>query len=189
MESNKIYIRNMVCPRCVMAVRTELARLGIEPVSVELGEVTLKEALSVELRDELSAGLDRLGFGIIDDRRSRTIEQVRTAIIELVHRDDGDLRVNLSDYIARRTGGDYHYISALFSEATGTTVEKYFIAQKIERVKELLVYDELTLSEIAYKLNYSSPAHLSAQFKKMTGLAPSHYKNIGSLKRKPLDEV
>lgn len=179
----------MVCNRCIMVVKSELEKLRISPVSIILGEVTLSGGLSPQQKDALSKKLEGLGFALIDDRRARLIEQIKNAIIELVHYNNNDLKVNLSDYISDKLHHDYNYISNLFSEIEDTTIEKYFIAQKIERVKELLVYDELTLNEIAFKLNYSSVAHLSSQFKKVTGLTPSHFKQIKTTKRKPLDEV
>ena len=130
-----------------------------------------------------------LGFDIIDDKKIRLIEQIKTIIIDLVHHQDNVTKTNLSDVLSSKLFHDYNYLSNLFSEVEGTTIEKYFIAQKIEKVKELLVYDELSLSEIAFRLNYSSVAYLSNQFKKVTGLSPSHFKNIREDRRKPLDEV
>lgn len=179
----------MVCNRCIMVVESELKRMGIEPVSVELGEVTLRDKLNADRKEELSKVLDSLGFALIDDKKSRLIEQIKNLIIEQVHYNNNELKVNLSDYLSDKVHHDYTYISNLFSEVEGTTIEKYFIAQKIEKVKELLVYDELTLNEIAFRLNYSSVAHLSAQFKKVTGLTPSHFKEVKANKRKPLDKV
>ena len=184
-----LYIKNMVCNRCILVVKNELEKLGVEPLSVSLGEVKLEEDLTESQRKQFSDSLHELGFALIDDKKSRLIEQVKTIIIELVHYNNNELKVNLSDFLAERIHHDYNYISNLFSEVEGTTIEKFFIAQKIERVKELLVYDELTLSEIAYQLNYSSVAHLSNQFKKVTGLTPSYFKQIGMERRKPLDEV
>lgn len=189
MLEEKLYIKNMVCNRCIMVVKSELEKLRISPVSIILGEVTLSGGLSPQQKDALSKKLEGLGFALIDDRRAHLIEQIKNAIIELVHYNNNDLKVNLSDYISDKLHHDYNYISNLFSEIEDTTIEKYFIAQKIERVKELLVYDELTLNEIAFKLNYSSVAHLSSQFKKVTGLTSSHFKQIKTTKRKPLDEV
>ncbi|SBV92881.1 AraC family transcriptional regulator [uncultured Dysgonomonas sp.] len=184
-----LYIKNMVCNRCIMVVESELERLDIQPLSVRLGEVHLEKKLTTEQKNKLSGILESLGFSLIDDKKGRLIEQVKNLIIELVHYNNNNLKINLSDYISEKLHHDYNYISNLFSEVEGTTIEKYFIAQKIERVKELLVYDELTLNEIAFNLNYSSVAHLSAQFKKVTGLTPSHFKQIRTNKRKPLDEV
>jgi AraC-like DNA-binding protein len=189
MDERRLYIKNMVCNRCIAAVKSELHKLGIEPASVTLGEVELKQALSSDLKEKFRVALQSEGFALIDDRRSRLIEQIKTLIIELVHYRDNDLRVNLSDFLSDKVHLDYHYFSDLFSEVTGSTIEKYFIAQKVERVKELLVYDELSLNEIALQMNYSSAAHLSAQFKKVTGFTPGYYKKIRENKRKPLDEV
>lgn len=179
----------MVCNRCIMVIKAELGRLGIETLSVSLGEVEISKTLDVVQRNNLNIALRTLGFSMIDDKREVLIEQIKTLIIELVHYQDGELKVNLSDYLSQKLQHDYNYLSNLFSEIENLTIEKYFIAQKIERVKELIVYDELTLSQIAFELNYSSTAHLSTQFKKVTGLTPSHFKRIKANKRKPLDEV
>lgn len=185
----KLHIKNMVCDRCKMVVKAELENLGHQPVSVELGEVVLENELSAEEKVNIDKNLQTLGFSLIDDKKSRLIEKIKNLIIELVHRQNSTLKINLSDYLSSQLNHDYNYMTNLFSEVEGTTIEKYFIAQKIEKVKELLVYDELTLSEIAWQLNYSSVAHLSSQFKKVTGLTPSHFKNIRAQKRKPLDKV
>lgn len=179
----------MVCNRCIMVIKAELGRLGIETLSVSLGEVEISKTLDAVQRNNLNIALRTLGFSMIDDKREVLIEQIKTLIIELVHYLDGELKVNLSDYLSQKLQHDYNYLSNLFSEIENLTIEKYFIAQKIERVKELIVYDELTLSQIAFELNYSSTAHLSTQFKKVTGLTPSHFKRIKANKRKPLDEV
>jgi AraC-like DNA-binding protein len=189
MNPMKLHIKNMVCNRCIMVVNDELEKLGLHPASVELGEVVLNEGLSDIQKDQVKSALEKVGFELIDNRKSLLIEQVKTLLIELVHRQNNQLNTNLSDYLIQQLGHDYSSISTLFSEVEGTTIEKYYIAQKIERVKELLVYDELSLSEIAHLLNYSSVAHLSKQFKKTTGLTPSHFKQIGALKRKPLDKL
>lgn len=179
----------MVCNRCIMVVQTELEKLGLHPTYMELGEVILEKELGIEQKANLEKTLVELGFELIDDKKNRLIENIKKIIIELVQKQNSDLKTNLSDYLSNKLHHDYNYISNLFSEVEGTTIEKYFIAQKIEKVKELLVYDELSLSEIAYKLNYSSVAHLSNQFKKVTGLTPTYFKNIKEIKRKPLDEV
>lgn len=184
----KLYIRNMVCDRCSMVVRQELERLGITPLQVELGEVTLAERPNDEVLHGVSDALAAVGFSLIDDKRSRTIEQIRSAIIEIVHRGK-HLHTNLSDHLVTIIGRDYSYISNLFSEVEGTTIEQYYIHQKIEKAKELLVYGELTLSQIASALGYSSVAHLSNQFRKVTGLTPTHFKKIKQNKRTPIDKV
>jgi AraC-like DNA-binding protein len=185
----KLHIRNVVCNRCIMVVQAELEKLGLHPILVTLGEVTLEQELSDDDKKQLDEKLQSLGFAIIDDKKSQLIEKIKNLIIELVHQQNNQLKTNLSDWLIKHLHHDYTYMTNLFSEVEGTTIEKYFIAQKIEKVKELLVYDELTLSEIAFQLNYSSVAHLSSQFKKVTGLTPSHFKKIREEKRKPLDEV
>ncbi|MCC7231421.1 MAG: helix-turn-helix transcriptional regulator [Bacteroidia bacterium] len=185
----KLYIKNMVCNRCILAVENELKNLGFHPVHISLGEAELEQPLTDADKQKIRIRLQALGFEIINDKKSRLIDQIKTAIIKLVHQQSGDLKINLSDYVTDKLNRDYSYLSGLFSEVEGITIEKYFISQKIERVKELLVYDELTLSEIAFELNYSSVAHLSNQFKKITGLTPGHFKKIRDVKRKPLDEL
>jgi AraC-like DNA-binding protein len=185
----KLYIRNMVCNRCIMVVQAELEKLGYQPSRVTLGEVIIEQDLTDDEKKKMDERLQSLGFAIIDDRKSQLIERIKNLIIELVHQQNSHLKTNLSDWLISHLQHDYTYMTNLFSEVEGTTIEKYFIAQKIEKVKELLVYDELTLSEIAFQLNYSSVAHLSSQFKKVTGLTPSHFKKIREEKRKPLDEV
>lgn len=178
-KCEQIYVKNMVCNRCIMVVEDILKEMSLSPLSVKLGEITLEKPLDEKQKVLLAERLKSVGFEIIDSKKTRLIEKVKNAIIELVYRDNSDLKTNLSDYIAGKTNHDYTYISNLFSEVENTTIEKYFILQKTERVKELLVYDELSLNEIAAMLNYSSTAHLSSQFKKVTGLTPSHFKQIG----------
>ena len=179
----------MVCQRCVLVVQQELEKLGFQPIQVSLGEVEFKENIADSEIIKIDKHLKTFGFERIDDKKSRIIAQIKTQIIQLVQHQNGELKYNLSDLLTQAINHDYSYLSNLFSEIEGTTIEKYFIAQKIEKVKELLVYDELTLSEIAFQLNYSNVAHLSNQFKKVTGLTPSHFKKIKAQKRKPLDEV
>ncbi|OYD42664.1 helix-turn-helix domain-containing protein [Sphingobacterium cellulitidis] len=184
-----LFIKNMVCNRCILVVQNELDKLGIDAINIKLGEITLKKALDTKEREALENTLDPLGFQVIDDKKSRMIEKIKNVIIDLVHHRDNDIKTNLSDVLSNALHNDYNYLSNLFSDIEGTTIEKYFIAQKVEKIKELLVYDELSLSEIADRLNYSSVAYLSNQFKKVTGLTPSHFKQIREDKRKPLDEV
>lgn len=184
-----LYIKNMVCNRCIMVVEDELNKLGIAHNKVELGEVDLQQELSPVLKTALDKSLTALGFELIDDKKSQLIEKVKNAIINIVHYQHNDTKYNLSELLSKEVQHDYNYLSNLFSEVEGTTIEKYFIAQKIERVKELLVYNELSLSEIALLLNYSSVAYLSNQFRKITGLTPSHFKRIKENKRKPLDKL
>lgn len=188
-QENALHIKNMVCNRCIMAVKSQLESLGLQPESVELGIAILPEKVTDKVYQTVKDALEPLGFELIDDKKSQMTELIKNAIIELVHYHDNKLKVNLSDYLASRFHRDYSTLSKFFSEATNTTIEKYLIAQKIERVKELLVYGELSLNEIADKLNYSSTAYLSSQFKNVTGLTPSHFKKMKENKRKSLDEV
>lgn len=186
----KLYIKNMVCNRCKMAVKDELEKAGLQPISVELGEVELAHNPSSEKLHNLSASLQKLGFEIIDDRKSRIIEQIKNAIVALIHHNKNEnLSINLSTYISQKLNYEYNYLSNLFSEVEGTTIEKYFIAQRIEKVKELLKYDELSLSQIADRLGYSSVAYLSNQFKKQTGLSPSFYKTQKNNNRKNIEDI
>jgi len=184
-----IFIKNMVCNRCIMVVQNELDKLGLDVKDISLGEVTLAQEPTAEEKKQLDEALLPLGFERIDDKKSRISEKINNSIIAIVHHQDNDSKTNLSDVLRDQLHHDYNYLSNLFSAVEGTTIEKYFIAQKIERVKELLVYDELSLSEIAFRLNYSSVSYLSNQFKKVTGLSPSHFKQIRNKKRKPLDKV
>ena len=172
-----------------MVVQSELEKFGLHPVSVELGEAEISDDPNKEEKEALNEVLNRSGFQLINDKRSRWIEQIKKAVVELVYRQEEQLRINLSAYISKKLNHDYSYLSNLFSEVQGITIEQYYIAQKIERVKELLVYDELSLSEIADEMNYSSVSHLSKQFKKVTGLTPTHFKRIKEKKRRPIDEL
>ena len=184
-----LYIKNMVCERCVMVVRDQLLRLGFVPEVVELGRTVLRDELDEAGRGAIRDALTPLGFELIDNRRVRQNERVRNLIIALVRQRDCHLRTNLSDYLTERLHQDYSALSKTFSEETGTTIEKYYIAQRIERVKELLSYDELSLNEIADRLHYSSAAHLSAQFKSVEGVTPTQYRRLNRKGRKPLDQV
>ena len=182
----KLYIKNMVCSRCKMVVKSVFESLGINPFSVELGEVELKNDINENQKNELLKELRAIGFDLIDDRKSKTIDKIKTLIIDLVQNKNNDLKSNLSSYISQELHQDYNTLSNLFSEVENTTIEKYFINQKIEKVKELIIYDELSLSQIAYSLNYSTVSHLSNQFKKVTGFSPTYFKNIKTIKRKPI---
>ncbi len=172
-----------------MVVKSELEKLGYNPINISLGEVTIEKEITRHEKATIEKTLQRVGFSLIDDKKSKIIEKIKVLIVELVHQNNNQLNTNLSDYLSSQLHNDYKYITTLFTEVEGTTIEKYFIAQKIERVKELLVYDELSLSEIAFKLNYSSVAYLSAQFKRVTGLTPSHFKDIRTEKRNSLDNL
>lgn len=179
----------MVCNRCKMVVRSELEKFGLHPIAVELGEVEIKEVLDQSEQDSLNQKLLALGFELLDDKKSRLVEKVKNLIVDLVHSKNNDLKTNLSAYIATAIGQDYSHISSLFSQHESTTIEQFYTLHRIERIKELIVYDELNLSEIADMLNYSSASHLSKQFKKVTGLAPSYFKNVKQQKRAPLDNL
>ena len=185
----KLYIKNMVCRRCKMAVLSELDKLSLTPLSIELGEVELAGPITQEQKQSLSQGLYALGFELIDDKKSKVIERIKNLIVQLVHDKDNNLKINRSYFLAEQLGQEYSTLSNLFSEVEGTTIEQYFIAQRIEKVKELLMYDELSLSQIAYSLNYSSVAHLSRQFKKSTGFTPTHFKNLKSRKRRQIEDL
>lgn len=184
-----VYVKNMVCQRCVMVVGQLLQQVGAAAAEIRLGEIDLARPMSLPQRDEFKHLLQEAGFEWIDDKKSRLIAQMKAEIVRWVHYTDRPPHVNLSEWLSRTLNCDYSYLSGLFSEVEGTTIEKYFILQKVEKVKELLVYDELTLSEIAFQLHYSSAAHLSSQFKKVTGLTPSHFKQIKENRRLPLDKV
>jgi YesN/AraC family two-component response regulator len=161
-----------------MVVKDELTKLGLQYRSVELGEADLLQSISQEQRQQFRAALLTSGLELMDDKKTVLIQKIKTIIIELVHYSEDPLSINLSVYLAEKLQHDYTYLANLFSEVQGTTIEKFFISHKIERVKELLVYSELTLAEIAYKMHYSSVAHLCTQFKKVTGLTPSHFKSL-----------
>ncbi|WMN11622.1 AraC family transcriptional regulator [Marivirga salinae] len=184
-----IYIKNMVCNRCKMVVKSTLEKLGLHPVQIELGEIELQEDDISTVKEQLKLELQALGFDLLDNKKTKTIEKVKNLITDLVQNKNSVLKVTLSEYLSVELSQDYSSLSNLFSEVEGITIEKYYILQKIEKVKELLVYDELTLSEIAFQLNYSSVAYLSNQFKKVTGLTPSHFKNLRTIKRKPLEDL
>ena len=172
-----------------MVVESEIRNFGLHPVTVTRGEAEIREELNEEEKEVLDQKLQGLGFELMSDKKSRWIEKIRTSIIELVYQQEELERSNLTTYLSQKLSHDYSFLSNLFSEVQGTTIEQFYINQKIERVKELLVYDELSLSEIADLLNYSSVSHLSRQFKKVTGLTPTHFKKVKEKKRIPLDEL
>lgn len=168
----------MVSLRCKMAVKEELIKIGINPVSIDLGVIEIHEQISLEQHELLQKNLLKIGLELLDDKKSILIEKIKNVVIELIHYTDEAPKVNYSDYISKKLNYDYTYLSNVFSEVKGITIQQYIILHKIEKVKELLLYDELNLTEIAYKLHYSSVAHLSNQFKKITGLTPSFYKSL-----------
>lgn len=180
----------MVCDRCKMVVRQELDLLQLPYKNIDLGQVELVSEPSKEQLQELREHLQQQGFELLDDKKTKTVERIKTEIVSLIHgRDAEEFNLKLSAMLEEKIGIDYHYLSSLFSSVEGITIEKYTILQRIEKVKELLMYDEKSLSEIAYEMGYSSVQHLSQQFKKVTGLTPSHFKNLKENKRKPLDRI
>ncbi|CAN5242008.1 hypothetical protein BH23BAC1_BH23BAC1_12920 [soil metagenome] len=190
MKTTHLYIKNMVCNRCIKVVREELEGLGLEVQKIKLGEVVVNGSSDAINFIALKENLDVNGFELIDDKKARLIEKVKNLVVEIVHQgEEHAINVNFSNLIAERVGLDYNYVSSLFSSLESITIERYIILQRIERVKELLVYNELTLSEIAWKTGYSSVQYLSNQFKKVTGLTPSHFKEIKEDKRRALDQV
>lgn len=190
MSSTTLHIKNMVCNRCIKVISSEFTKLNFKIDSIELGTVVVSSELTAEQLDKARKVLNENGFELIDDKKKKLIESIKTIIIKLIHHSEEQFEsINLSDYISKQLGHDYSYLSNLFSSVEGITIEKYAINQKIEKVKELLVYEELSLKEISYKLDYSSVQHLSSQFKKVTGLTPSQFKKLKENKRKPLDQV
>ena len=186
----RLHIKNMVCHRCKMVVTATLKQLDLHPISVTLGEAVLEEnKLSSKTTEALRAALEENGFELMDDKKSKLLEQIKTFIIEMVHYKEEPSREKFSHLLSQHLHHDYSYLSKLFSEVEGITIEQYLIHQKIEKVKELLHYDEQPLAQIAFDLGYSSTAHLSAQFKKLTGLTPTQFKQMGGQHRRSLDEV
>jgi AraC family transcriptional regulator len=185
----EINIKNMVCNRCIMAVSQIFNEAGIKVESVQLGKVKTSEEVEPDKLDYLNSRLENVGFEIIHDSKRRLIEKIKTATIDYVYHHKGENKINFSEYLVDKMNLDYPYLSSLFSSVEGTTIEKHLINLKIERVKELLVYDEKNLSEIAWELGYSSVSHLSGQFKKITGFTPSYFKKLGEKKRKSINDV
>lgn len=185
----KLYIKYMVSLRCKILVRDELRRLGVNKAIVELGMVELLEDLSKEQLAALRVNLKRSGLEVLDDKKSILVESIKNVIIEMIHYSEELPLLNNSDFIGEKLGYDYTYLANVFSEVKGITIQHFIIIHKIERVKELLLYDELSLTEIAYRLHYSSVAHLSNQFKKITGLTPTFFKSIAKKRRSNLEDV
>ena len=184
-----LYIKYMVSLRCKLMVKEELKKLGLHYVIVDLGKVEILEDIAEEKFLELRRNLAKSGLILLDDKKAILIERIKNVIVEMVHYSEEPLVVNFSVFLSEKLKHDYTYMANLFSEVQGTTIEKFIIAHKIERVKELLVYNELNLTEIAYQMHYSSVAHLSAQFKKVTGLTPSHFKKLKEKRRSMLEDV
>ena len=185
----KLFIKYMVSTRCKMVVKEELKKIGLHFIIVDLGEIEIMENISEEKRALLRKGLANSGLELMDDKKAILIEKIKNVIIEMVHYSEEMPKVNYSDYISEKLHHDYTYLSNIFSEVKGMTIQQFIITHKIERAKELLLYDEYNLTEISYKLNYSSVAHLSNQFKKVTGLTPSHFKKLKEKRRNPIEEI
>jgi AraC-like DNA-binding protein len=185
----KLYIKYMVSLRCKMMVKEELKKLGLKYIVVDLGMVEIMEDITPKQQDQLKKNLLKSGLELLDDKRSILIEKIKNVIIEMIHHSDELPKENDSDYISKKLDYDYTYLANTFSEVKGITIQQFIIINKIERVKELLLYDELNLTEISYKLHYSSVAHLSNQFKKVTGLSPSFYKKLKKKRKNNLENV
>lgn len=185
----KLYIKYMVSLRCKMVVKDALDNLGLHPIMIDMGIVEIAEELSESQREKLKKVLLFSGLELMDDKKSMLIEKIKNVIIEMVHYSEEMPKVNYSDYISQKLGQDYTHMSKIFSEVKGITIEHFIIFHKIERVKELLLYDELNLTQISYILDYSSVAHLSKQFKKITGLTPSYFKQLKNKRRNNLDAI
>src|SRR5450759_4130554 len=179
----------MVSNRCKIAVKEELKKLGLHFMVVDLGEVEIMENISPQMREQVKIALLESGFELMDDKRSVLIEKIKNTVIEMVHHSDELIKTNFSNYLSEKLNHDYTYLANLFSEVQGTTIEQFIISHKIERIKELIIYGELNITEIAWRMNYSSVAHLSNQFKKITGLSPSHFKQLKVHKRSPIEDI
>jgi AraC-like DNA-binding protein len=189
-ENNmKLFIKYMVSTRCKMVVKEELKKLKLHFMVVDLGEVEIMENISAEQREQLKTALLSSGLELMDDKKAVLIEKVKNVITEMIHNSDELPKVNYSDYISEKLNHDYTYLSNIFSEVKGITIQQFIIVHKVERIKELIIYNELNLTEIAWKMNYSSVAHLSNQFKKITGLTPSHFKQLKDKRRSPIEEI
>lgn len=179
----------MISNRCKMTVKEALKKLGLHFIFVDLGEIEIMENLNEEQRTQLKMALLPTGLELMDDKRAILIEKIKNVIIEMIHNLNDSIKINHSDYISEKLKMDYTYLSNIFSEVKGMTIQQFIIINKIEKVKELIMYDELNLTEIAYQLNYSSVAHLSNQFKKITGFPPSHFKKLKDQRRRPIEEI
>ncbi|HRX12202.1 MAG TPA: AraC family transcriptional regulator [Draconibacterium sp.] len=184
-----INIKNMVCNRCIMVVGQIFKNAGIEDTKVQLGKVTVESDISEKQLEQITQSLNSAGFEIINNRTVQLVEQIKTFAINYIYNNTDDRKLNFSTFLSSEMNLDYKYLSTLFSSVENISIEHYMINLKVERVKELLVYDEKTLSEIAHEMGYSSVAHLSGQFKKVTGFTPSYFKNLGEQKRKSISEI
>jgi YesN/AraC family two-component response regulator len=179
----------MISNRCKLAVKDELKKLGLHFIVVDLGEVEIMEKITFEKREMLKEGLLHSGLELMDDKKAILIEKIKNIIIEMVHHTDEAIKINFSDFLSDKLKHNYTYLANLFSEVQGTTIEHYIILHKVERIKELIIYGEHNITEIAWKMGYSSVAHLSTQFKKVTGLSPSHFKQLKDKRRSPIEEI
>lgn len=179
----------MVSNRCKEAVKVELKKLSLHFVILELGTIEIMESIDEEKKALLRKGLLKLGLELIDDKKAILIEKIKTIIIEMIHYSQENLKINFSEYLSEKLLHNYTYLANLFSEVQGITIEQFVISHKIEKIKELIIYGELNMTEIAWKMNYSSVAHMSNQFKKMTGLSPSHFKKLKNIRRNPLEHI
>ncbi|MEY4541742.1 MAG: hypothetical protein RLZZ306_3499 [Bacteroidota bacterium] len=185
----KIHIKYMVSNRCKTVVRMALKELGVHFVLLELGEVEIMERLTGQQRDSLKSTLEDAGLELIDDKRSILIDKIKNAIINMVHHSEDTVKVNISTYLSEKLDHDYTYLANIFSQVQGISIEQFIILHKVEKIKELLMYGELNISEISYKMNYSSTAHLSTQFKKVTGMTPSQFKQLKEKRRNSIDQI
>ena len=185
----KLYIKYMVSNRCKLAVKDELEKLDIHFIAIDLGMVEIAENISNEKKILFDNGLHTSGLELIDDKKVILIERIKTTIIQMIHYSDVMVKINFSDYLSEKLNYNYTYLANLFSETQGITIEQFIISHKIERIKELMLYDELNITEIAWKMHYSSVAHLSSQFKKVTGFSPSHFKQLKDKRRNPIENI
>lgn len=179
----------MVSNRCKIAVKEELKKLELHFIMVDLGVVEIMENINTTKRELLKTGLLEAGFELMDDKRAILIEKIKNIIVDMVHHSDTNIKINFSDYLSEKLDHNYTYLANLFSEVQGTTIEQFIISHKVERIKELLIYGELNVTEIAWKMGYSSVAHLSNQFKKVTGLSPSHFNKLKDKRRNPIEDI
>jgi AraC-like DNA-binding protein len=179
----------MVSNRCKMVVKEILKEMDLHFILVDLGEVDIMEDITPEQRELLKSELQESGLELMDDKKSILIEKIKTIIIQMIHHTEEDIKINFSDYLSEKLHHNYNYLANMFSEVQGITIEHFIINHKVEKIKELMIYGELTITEIAYKMNYSSVAHLSTQFKKVTGLSPSHFKQLKDKRRNPIEEI
>ena len=189
MGKMRLYIKYMVSLRCKMLVKSELEKLGLTCVSIDLGMIEIKEDISDEQLETFNINLKKAGLELLDDKKNILVERIKAVIVEMIHYSDEVPKVNDSSYISDKLNYDYNYLSNTFTEVKGMTIQHYIILHKIEKVKELLIYDELTLTEIAYKLHYTSVAHLSNQFKKVTGLTPTYFKELKDMRQSNLEDL